>query len=279
VDQEDHISFAMSTVPVSVVVPCFRCASTIRRAVHSVTAQTLQPEEILLVDDASGDDTLRILRELQRELGEERVRVIALAVNGGAGEARNAGWDAARGEYVAFLDADDTWHPRKLEIQYAFMRARPEFGLTGHAHARSPQEASNIADDAKLQPSGFRRISRRALLMSNRFITPSVMVRRELPYRFEHGQRHMEDHALWLTMIFAGVSIARLDATLATIHKAPFGEAGLSAAMLRMEAAELRNYRRLHRRHMILLPTFLLLCGYSLVKFVRRLLLQTFGLH
>ncbi len=104
--------------PVSVVVPCFRCAPTVGRAVESVMRQTEPVQEIILVDDCSDDGTGAMLHDIAQRAGDGRVRVLALARNSGPATARNAGWNAAVGDYVAFLDADDAWHPRKIEFQY-----------------------------------------------------------------------------------------------------------------------------------------------------------------
>ena len=76
------------TVPVTVVVPCFRCAHTITRALDSVAAQTARPEAIILVDDASGDGTAETLQRLQATHAAGWVTVISLALNQGAATAR-----------------------------------------------------------------------------------------------------------------------------------------------------------------------------------------------
>jgi len=77
--------------PVSVVVPCFRCAATIGDAVASIVAQTLRPAEVLLVDDASGDDTVAALHRLVATHGSDWIKVIALPANRGPSHARNTG--------------------------------------------------------------------------------------------------------------------------------------------------------------------------------------------
>lgn len=262
----------MTVASVSVVVPCFRCKATIGRAIASVEAQSVQPLEIILVDDASGDGTLEMLLEVRRRLGADRVKVIALECNLGAGEARNAGWNAAKGEFVAFLDADDAWHPRKIEVQYAFMRDHPEFAASGHAHSIVRTGVPDV-----LPPeSGYSRVARRELLRSNRFITPSAMVRRDLPCRFRPGKRYMEDHALWLDLVVAGLPVARLHACLGHIFKASFGDAGLSASVFAMEAGELAMYRDLWRERSISLAAFAALALFSVAKFFRRLLVSLF---
>src|SRR5262245_24730960 len=96
---------------VSVVIPTFNRAHLITGAIESVLAQTLPPLEIIVVDDGSTDDTPeRLAPYLDRIvfLGQE---------NRGVSAARNAGIQAARGNLIAFLDSDDVWHPRKIEIQ------------------------------------------------------------------------------------------------------------------------------------------------------------------
>ena len=81
-------------VSVSVIIPCYRCASTIRRAIQSVINQTQKPAEVVLVDDASADETLVVLRELEEQY-PDWIKVIALTENKGAASARNAGWAMA----------------------------------------------------------------------------------------------------------------------------------------------------------------------------------------
>jgi GT2 family glycosyltransferase len=253
--------------PVSVVIPCFRCQSTIRRAVESVARQSLRPDDLILIDDGSGDGTLELLRDLQREFGERWLKIIALEGNSGPASARNAGWDAATGRYVAFLDADDAWHPRKIEIQFAFMEARPEVALCGHAHRRL-RDGDPL--DTPLARPGSNAVSVPALLLSNRFTTPSVMVRREVPNRFLPGKRHMEDHLLWIEIALEGRRIARLDEVLAFTFKPPVGGSGLSANAWAMRKAELGNYWTLRGSGRLGLAATLAFCAYSLAKHLVR---------
>lgn len=100
---------------VSVVMPAFNAAATVRGAVQSVLEQTYRCLELLVVDDASTDSTLAILNEAARS--DPRIKVISMPSNSGAAAARNVGLRAAHGELIAFLDADDLWQPNKLELQ------------------------------------------------------------------------------------------------------------------------------------------------------------------
>jgi glycosyltransferase involved in cell wall biosynthesis len=109
--------------PISVVIPVFNGERFLAQVIESVAAQTLPPEEIIIVDDGSTDASPAIAGSFPK------VRLIRQPNAGGAA-ARNAGIGAARSDLVAFLDQDDLWAPRKLELQGARMTASPELGYT-----------------------------------------------------------------------------------------------------------------------------------------------------
>jgi glycosyltransferase involved in cell wall biosynthesis len=106
---------------VTVVIPVFNGARFIARSIQSALEQTHRPAEIIVVDDCSTDDTAAVLARFG-----PRIRAMTLACNGGVSHARNCGMRAAGGELVALLDADDIWHPAKLELQIAALQACPE---------------------------------------------------------------------------------------------------------------------------------------------------------
>lgn len=107
----------MSAPAVSVIIPAYNRGETILRALASVRAQTFGDFEIIVVDDASVDNTI----ERCNAFGDDRLRVVRRSVNGGAAAARNTGIREARGELIAFLDSDDSWLPEKLAKQIAAM--------------------------------------------------------------------------------------------------------------------------------------------------------------
>ncbi len=107
----------------SVIIPAYNCSDIIRRALDSVLAQTHPPLEVLVVDDGSADSTADVVAAYGPP-----VRCIRQANQGPAG-ARNRGIDEARGEWVCFLDSDDTWYPRKLQRQAELAAAAPEVGV------------------------------------------------------------------------------------------------------------------------------------------------------
>jgi glycosyltransferase involved in cell wall biosynthesis len=108
--------------PVSVVIPVYNRSAELRRAIRSVLAQSYTDFELIVVDDASIEDIAAVVDEF----GDKRLRLIRKTVNQGAASARNTGIEAATGRWVAFLDSDDEWLPRKLERQIERLAGRPK---------------------------------------------------------------------------------------------------------------------------------------------------------
>lgn len=104
----------MGGVLVSVIIPAYNAQEWLPITLDSVCLQTFKEIEVIVVDDGSTDHTAEVAEKYA--LGDSRVRVLRLE-NGGVGAARNAGIREARGKYIAPIDADDVWHPRKLELQ------------------------------------------------------------------------------------------------------------------------------------------------------------------
>src|SRR5215831_17523556 len=102
-----------SNIKVSVIVPTYNRAHTLRRCLDSALGQTISPDEVIVVDDASTDDTTSVVKSIS----DERLRLITMPSRKGAQAARNVGITNAKGEYIAFLDSDDEWLPQKLEWQ------------------------------------------------------------------------------------------------------------------------------------------------------------------
>jgi len=255
---------------VSVVIPCYRCARTLERAMASVAAQTFRPAEVILVDDASGDETRDVMQKLSQQFDPGWIKLVFLDKNVGAGSARNAGWALASQPYVAFLDADDAWHFRKIEIQYGYMAALPDVVLCGHGFRLLKQ---GVLPYWEVGRGEVRTVSKWAMLMSNRFVTPSAMIKRDVNHRFIERQRYMEDHMLWLRVVCSGSRVVKLPAALAAIYKDPFGVTGLSSRVWLMERSDLGNYRRLYQDGCINAPQLAILVTYSLLKYVRRLII------
>lgn len=104
---------------VSIITPSHNAANFISATIDSVLAQRFQGWELIVVDDASTDGTVELVRK--KYSSDSRIKLIALAENQGAAVARNTAIEAAEGRFIAFLDCDDLWLPEKLEVQMAWM--------------------------------------------------------------------------------------------------------------------------------------------------------------
>ena len=113
---------------VSVVMPAFNAAELIGPTLESVISQSFGDWELLVVDDCSKDSTREVVQAWADK--DSRIKLITLPSNfGGPAGPRNEGVRLARGQYVAFLDSDDIWHPEKLKTQVGFHQENPQFRI------------------------------------------------------------------------------------------------------------------------------------------------------
>ncbi|MCB1772203.1 MAG: glycosyltransferase family 2 protein [Gammaproteobacteria bacterium] len=220
-------SFSAAAVPtVSVVVPTFNCLDYLPHALASVLGQGLEAIEVVVIDDGSTDGSWPWLQQAAET--EPRLRVLRTSHLGPAG-ARNLGIDRARGQLVAFIDADDVWMPGKLERQLRFHRQYPTMTLS-FGNYRQVDESSNelgAGFDAwqhfrriAYSESGYRLLPRAAavLFAENPVGTSTAMVRRDVLQRiggFDESLPSAEDWDLWLRLAAQG-SVGFTDAPSAT---------------------------------------------------------------
>ncbi|HEY0684640.1 MAG TPA: glycosyltransferase [Steroidobacter sp.] len=141
---------------ISVIVPSFNSARFIGEALDSILAQSLQPEQIVVVDDGSTDDTADVVRRYK----DRRIQYIRKE-HGGISSARNVGLDAARGEYISFLDADDRWRPIFLETMHAYLSEDPTVASVFSNFVRFQHPSGQLLSD---QFQSYPEIKRPALL-------------------------------------------------------------------------------------------------------------------
>jgi teichuronic acid biosynthesis glycosyltransferase TuaG len=179
---------------VSVITPVWNAAATLAATIASVRAQSLPAWEMLLVDDGSTDGSAALIA--LAGAADPRIRGLTTGRNGGAGAARNLAIRAARGRYIAFLDADDRWRPEKLARQIGFMeRGGHAFTFTGYGR-----------EDASGRPLGVvaapPRVTREALLRRNVIGCLTAVYDRAALGRVEMPEiRRRQDYALWLELL------------------------------------------------------------------------------
>ncbi|AFY32514.1 glycosyltransferase family 2 protein [Calothrix sp. PCC 7507] len=250
---------------VSVIIPCYCCSDTISRSVDSIAKQTLIPAEVILVNDGSKDGTWEILQHLQDKYKKNWIKIINLTSNSGPSVARNVGWDLATQDYIAFLDADNAWHPEKISFQYGWMCANPL--VLGSGHAPPISNSNKYPLDTELLNREFQAcaLTRSQILMYNPFETSSIMLKRNINYRFDSVQRYCEDYFLWMKICLDGQSFFLLDIQLTYVYKQP---KSLSTNLLRMRIGDIHNFWKLWKSKKIKFNAMILLTSHSLFKFI-----------
>ncbi len=200
---------------VSVVMPVYNSAATLGAAVLSVLAQTHTDLELLVVDDASSDDSMDLLKDFARQ--DERV-LPESAPRGGAARARNRAITRARGDYVAFLDSDDMWLPTKVERQLDFAAAADApltFTSYYKVHAEYDGEAVDFTPNGRVVWARDQ-VDYRAMLTQDHIGALTAMYDRTvLGTRLMPDMRKRQDYALWLSIMRDGAPARGLREPLA----------------------------------------------------------------
>lgn len=213
-------------IKISVVIPAHNNARTIGRALESVYAQSFSPEEIIVVNDASADETREILS------GHTAVTLLERDTPGPGGyAARNAGVEHARGEWIAFLDADDAWHPDYLASVSELVRNNPEAGFICSGWINRISDTRQIPDD---YTSGVSDPEAAAIFGGRRFFdtwisagplvwTSAVTVRKSVIKAaglFPLGRcKRGGDIDTWVRIILSGTPLYRIGKPLATYYR------------------------------------------------------------
>jgi glycosyltransferase involved in cell wall biosynthesis len=190
----------MNNVKVTVLMPAYNAAKYIAEAIDSVLAQTFTDFELLIIDDGSTDNTVAEIRKYK----DPRIRLIECS-HGGISLALNKGLEEARGFHIARFDSDDICYPDRLEIQYDFMLANPEYILTG-------TEADYIDMNGEyvftLKYRGYSDTEIRSLEPTVcPFSHVTVMYKKDEVVSaggYDNNAYTFEDHLLWLHLVKRG---------------------------------------------------------------------------
>jgi hypothetical protein len=238
----------MTSERLSVVIPAYNAAGTIRSAVASTLRQTVPVLEVIVVDDGSADATAEVVTSI----ADSRVRLVSRP-NGGPAAARNAGVAAARGDWVAFLDADDLWLPRYVQSATAALSAAPNpgFAYTDAYVFDSGRGKVKVgsASDALVPPPPDRAAFLAALLRRNFVFTSAAVPAAVLAAvsGYDEALRLSEEYDLWLRILVAGFDAVWMGGPLAVYRMHP-GQS--SEQILAMKRTAARVYHGLDEQAM-----------------------------
>ncbi len=200
---------------ISIIVPVYKAESFIDQTVKNVQAQTYADFELILVDDASPDNSHKIIDELAKS--DQRIRLIRKEKNEGAAAARNTGIDAAKGRYIAFLDADDVWKPEKLEKELSFMKQK-DAGFVFTSYEFGDEDANPTGKLVRVPDT----LTYKQALSRTIIFTSTVLIDLE---KVDTSLVHMpiiesEDTATWWRILMSGIDGRGLDEVL-VIYRRP----------------------------------------------------------
>jgi teichuronic acid biosynthesis glycosyltransferase TuaG len=248
----------------SVVIPAYNAESTIEACLSSVVAQTLAPLQVLVIDDNSSDGTEAAVGRCRSLFAAAGIGLeyFRLTRNGGPSIARNKGIREAKGSFIAFLDADDTWANDKLAIVDQFASGSGA-GLVCHDYSEAP--CSFGGENAA--PYEAQIMSIYSMLCRNPAQTSCAVVRKQLTLAFDEGMRYSEDYDLWMRIAETSPVLRLIGNPLACLSRPQLSAGGLSGDTFQMRAGEMRVYFNFCRRNWLyrawLLPALIV---FSLLK-------------
>ena len=220
---------------VSIITPAYNCKDTIKETYGSILSQTFSNWEWIVVEDHSKDDSFEYIKEIVKD--DSKVVLLRTNKNSGAATARNVGIKAAKGKYIAFLDADDMWSPDKLEKQIAFMELNNCFISYSDYDVLYPNgEIKHYKPKAK--SIGYKKILYKTDIgCLTGMYNAEALGKVYMPLDCEKR----EDHGFWLDLTRNGTVAYKISETLATYR---IGNQGVSSNKRKMIKYQYRLYRR-----------------------------------
>lgn len=184
---------------VSIITPSYNSANTILECYKSILDQTIDNWEWLVTDDFSNDQTRKVILEIVAS--DRRVKPQFLNVNSGPSVARNASLDRAIGRYIAFIDSDDLWDPKKLQLQLSEMQDGKNFVFTSYAAFTDGNERMKVIDGVAKAPIFYEDLlfKRATIGCSTVMLRRSFVGDKRMP-----DLRSGQDYAFWLSLLQNG---------------------------------------------------------------------------
>lgn len=213
---------------ISIIMAAYNTEKTIEQAINSVLSQTYTNFELLVVNDCSTDRTAELVKSIAAK--DSRVRLISNVKNSGVSYTRKHGLEEAKGSWIAILDSDDAWAPKKLEKQIDLQRrTNADLLFTGSAFMDSDGQPIDWYLHAPAE------VTYRQLLKQNVLSNSSALVRKELYAKhYAIGDGMHEDFAIWLSILKKGTKAYGVDEPLLIYRIAKSSKSGNKVKAARM---------------------------------------------
>ena len=225
---------------VSIITPSWNSEKYIEKTIKSVQNQTYSNWEMIVVDDCSSDQTVKIVQEISKQ--DPRIKVLQQNLNKGAAIARNRALEAVSGRYVAYLDADDMWKPTKLEKQVQFMKLH-KCGFSCVSYEVIDDEGNKLNKEVHM----LSAVDYVGFLTNNLLQTVGIMVDTSIinkKYLVMPDIRRRQDAATWLQILKAGYKCYGIDEVLAEYRRA---ENSLSSNKIKAVKGVWNLYRHIEK--------------------------------
>ena len=249
----------------SVVIPVYNGERYIRAAIESCLQQTVLPDEIIVIDDGSEDNT----RSVIESIGSDRVVYKRNKKNAGPSYSRNEGIRSAKYSWILFLDADDLFHSKKIEIIQHCIFQNKSIRAIGHAFNHIAAISFNPGDDWQ-QKISLQQKTVQQILTSNPVVTPALAVAATNGILFNEKMLFAEDHDFILRTA-EQFGLWYFDMPLSSLARMPLTPGGISADKWKMRKGEMNMYIDYCKRKRLLvaIPFFIL---FSMAKHIKMLL-------
>lgn len=255
---------------ISVIIPMFNSEKTIIGCVESVLKQTRMDliDEIIIIDDGSTD---RSASFVEKKYGDDsRIRLIQKE-NGGVSSARNAGIKASKSEWIALLDSDDIWLPKKIEKQWEMIKQYKKIRFIGCNRNQENVHWGRRIDD------NLYVLDLKHILIKNWPHTSTALIKCDVFRKvglFNESMRYGEDGDMWNRIVRNyPLFYIPISYEIAGGNKAQFGESGLSANLKGMYDGNIRNIKALRKHGDISAAFYVILRIYNDIKYIRRIIL------
>ena len=260
---ENKISF-------SVVIPVYNGELFIADAIESCLRQTVTPDEIIVIDDASIDHTAAVIKKMDSSLVVYRRN----ETNQGPSFCRNIGMQLAKCSWITFLDADDIFHPKKIEIIRFYISHNQNIKAIGHSF-NFVSDPLFVPDESWQQKALPSVITVKQMLVRNRMVTPSLAVAVSNGLLFDESMSYAEDHDFILRTT-EKFGIWFLDMRLCSLGRIPLTAGGITNNRWEMRKGEINMYINYCKRNGLTLaiPFFII---FSLLKHAKNALFYRKG--